>query len=463
MRRLVALTSICLYLSMMVPAYARGFGGAGHFGGGGGFGGGRSFGGGGDFGGGRAFGGGGGFDRSFGGGGGSFDRSFGGGGGSFDRGFGGGSFDRGFEGGGFGGRSGDSAFGGGFGSIAQNHGGQAFGSGGFDKGNFTNRPNIGGGGIDNKPGFGGNHPNYPNGGNHPNWGGGGSHFPTDGGFGNMSKWKNGNFNNNNFHNWNQTNNTFNNNSIRNNFNTYNVNNFNHWGGYGGYGYGYGAHGAWWGYPGGWYCPGWSAATAWTCMGLTSLTSFLGIAAMAGMSGGGGGGGSNNNSPSSVSNVTYEGDNVYINGTPQGSTTDYYNQSVGLASRGYQDFSTENSEGATTDPDNWRSLGVFSLAQAGQTESSMLFQLAINKDGTIRGNYFNQLTQETSTVYGSLDKATQRISFSIGQNNGTVFDTSLADLTKADAPVLVHYSATNTQPMMLVRLEQPKTGAQSTSG
>ncbi len=87
---------------------------------------------------------------------------------------------------------------------------------------------------------------------------------------------------------------------------------------------------------------------------------------------------------------------------------------------------------------------------------MLFQLAIDKDGTVRGNYFNQLTQESSTIYGSLDKATQRISFTIGQKNSTVFDSSLADLTKQDAPVLVHYGPTNTQPMMLVRLEQPKT-------
>jgi hypothetical protein len=193
------------------------------------------------------------------------------------------------------------------------------------------------------------------------------------------------------------------------------------------------------------------------MGLTSLTSFLGIAAMAGMSGGGGGGGgSNNNSPTSVSNVTYEGDNVYINGTPTGSSTaDYYNQAVGLASKGYQDYSADSSDGGATDPKNWQALGVFSLAQPGQTDSTMLFQMAINKEGTVRGNYFNQLTNESSTIYGSLDKKTQRISFTLGQNNATVFDTSLADLTKDDAPVLVHYSATNTQPMMLVRLEQPK--------
>lgn len=86
---------------------------------------------------------------------------------------------------------------------------------------------------------------------------------------------------------------------------------------------------------------------------------------------------------------------------------------------------------------------------------MLLQLAINRDGILRGNYFNQLTNETSEVYGSLDKKTQRVSWTLGQNSSTVFDTALSDLTKEDAPVLVHYGPTNTQSMMLVRVQQPQ--------
>lgn len=191
------------------------------------------------------------------------------------------------------------------------------------------------------------------------------------------------------------------------------------------------------------------------MGLSSLTAFLGLAAVAEGSGGGGGKHSSNNT-SSVTNVSYNGGNVYINGDTAGTEQDYYNQALALANSGAQYATTaEQDPNATVSADQWQALGVFSLVQQGQTESNMLLQLAINKQGIIRGNYFNQLTQESSQVYGSLNKETRRISFTIGQNNNTVFDTSLADVSKDDAPVLVHYSATNTQPMMLVRVQQPK--------
>jgi hypothetical protein len=85
---------------------------------------------------------------------------------------------------------------------------------------------------------------------------------------------------------------------------------------------------------------------------------------------------------------------------------------------------------------------------------MLLQLAINQKGIVRGNYTNQLTNENSQIYGALDKKTQRISWTIGANNSTVFDTSLSDLVNDDSQVLVHYGPTNTRTMALIRLPAP---------
>lgn len=448
MKRLFPVLAIALSLSLSCPVYARGLGG---------FGGGHSFGG-------------------FGGGGHSFS-GFGGGGHSFS------GFEGGHSFGGFGGHNSSGGFGGGFnhlggeGGIHPTSGGfqrpsggfdggfgksGGFGNGGFNRPESGNRPDFGNGGFTNRPGDGGfrpneggwgdrnggwaNHPDQPISGN--NWH---NNFPTDGGLGHFSNWQNNHTNN--FNHFNQNN--WNSNSVRNSFNQYNNVNFNHYGGYGAYGryggYGaYGYHGGWWGYPGGWYCPGWSAATAWTCVGLSALTSFLGIAAIAGS-----GGHKSNNQTSSVTNVSYNGGNVYINGTAAGTDEDYYNQAQGLASVGVQYANVnEQNENTSTSSEEWKSLGVFSLVQPGQTQSSMLVQLAINKDGVVRGNYFNQITNENSEVYGSIDKQTQRISFTLGQNSKTVFDTTLHDIMKEDAPVLVHYGPTNTQSMMLVRLKQP---------
>lgn len=429
---------LALSLVLVTPALARGFGGAG-----GGFGGG----------GGRSFGGGGG-DR-FGGGGGFAGRDGGGFGGRDGGGF------AGRDGGGFAGRDGGGFAGrdGGF-----NQGGFAGRDGGFGQGGFANRDN---GGITGRSNFSG-------------------HLPTDGGFGNLS----GNFTN-------RPNNTtpinrgdLNNqgNKIRDNFsnNTVNNNNVNvdrnaNVNAYGRNGYGYGGHpyangyahgyangnwhGGYWGYPGAWGCAGWSEATAWTCMGLSSLNTFLGMGMMGmAMSGGG-------NSQPSTTNITYQGDTVYNNGQPVGSSQDYYNQAQQLASQSYsQGYGQGMMDTATGAPSangggnsaqgQWQPLGVFALAQPGQTSSQMLLQLAINKDGTVRGNYLNQLTNETSQVYGSLDKKNQRVSWTIGQNNQTVFDTTLPDLTKDDSQVLVHYGPSSTQTMALIRLPQPKGSGQS---
>ena len=49
------------------------------------------------------------------------------------------------------------------------------------------------------------------------------------------------------------------------------------------------------------------------------------------------------------------------------------------------------------------------------------QLAVNKDGTIRGNYYDGLMDTTSPVYGSVDKKTQRAGLTIGKKNDRGFE------------------------------------------
>ncbi len=465
------IAALSLSLLLVMPAVARGGGfGGGGFGGGGG----RGFGGGGFGGGGRDFGSFGGGGRGFGGGRDFGGGSFGGGG----RDFGGGSFGGGgrdFGGGSFGGGGRD--FGGGsFGGGGRDFGGGNAGGRGFGNGNL-------GGGVSTRPvdgGIGGKQPFA-------------GHLPTDGGFGGLAGAGNrpnrpNNIDRNQLNNQgDKIRNNFNNDTFkRNNYNNVNVNR-NAYGGYGRYG-GWGGHAyangwahGWaannwyhgnWGYPGGWYCPGWSSAAAWTCMGVSTLTTFLGLGMM-GMA-------LDDKNQPSTTNITYQGDNVYMNGQPLGTSQEYYQQAQQLASQAYsQGYSDALQNGAGSadgnydyDPANgaspqataaqgeWQPLGVFALAEPGQTSSNMLLQLAINKDGIVRGNYLNQLTNETSQVYGALDKKTKRVSWTIGQNNQTVFDSTLADMVKDDSQVLVHYGPTNTQTMALIRLPQPKDADQS---
>lgn len=486
----VSASTVSSYIGL--PALARGGfgGGGGHFGGFGG--GGHSFGGFGGGGGGH-FGGFGGGDRSFGGGRGfgGGDRGFGGGdhgfGGSTDRtGFG--SGDRGFGGSGgsagFGGRPQSANTGGGFGNIARS-GNSGFGRDGFGNQGGFDRNGMGNNGFRPSTDPIATHGNFSN--KLPgDWGNGGNHPQRP-----INNW-NGNLKNQ----GDKVRNSFNNNGNTYNYNK--TNNFANYGGYHGYGYGgynhgwnpyraYGAqqwyqHGGYWGgYPGGWCCPGWSSATAWTCMGLTTLDSFLGLAAVASLTSGHKSSNNNNNNGSSGggSTVVYQNDNVYVDGQPAGSYQEYYNQAQALAQQGRNDAYNYQYMGASADgsqpqygqpagapptvQQQWAPLGVFSLCEPGQTESTMLFQLAIGQDGTVRGNYTNQLTNENAQIYGSLDKKTQRISWTIGQNPGTVFDTSLATLTQDDSTILVHFGPDNTQQMAFIRMPQPPQGGPDNSG
>ena len=384
---------------MSLPAYARGFGG---------------------------FHGGGGFGR----GGGGFDHSF-------DH--GGGGFDHNFDQGGFGGHENHPNFGGGFNGAA-----------GGDKPVVSNHPNYGMGGD-----HGVNQPNHSN-------------FPTDGGFGNAthdrtpSAWDNGNLHtqgNNvrgNFNGDSFQHNDFNHNDFNRDVNVNNV----HTGGYHAYnGYnGYHGYGGYHGYNN--YYHGYNPTAAmWTFAGITSITmlsTFLGIAVISDLTGNKK---NKNNStaaaaaPVTYSNVTYNNGNVYVDGQATGSASDFYQQAQKLAASGQ----TSTTGSGTDSKKQWQNLGTFSITPKGSDQSDMMVQLEVNAAGVIHGTYYNQLTMETQPVYGAVDKQTQRVSWTLGQNNSTVFDAGLVDLTKEESTVLVHYGADNTQRMALVRLKKAPPG------
>ena len=64
-------------------------------------------------------------------------------------------------------------------------------------------------------------------------------------------------------------------------------------------------------------------------------------------------------------------------------------------------------------------------QGDEQTSNNLFQLALNKDGVIRGNYYDGLMDTTTPVYGSVDKKSQRAAWTIGKKNDRVFETGEA--------------------------------------
>ncbi len=74
------------------------------------------------------------------------------------------------------------------------------------------------------------------------------------------------------------------------------------------------------------------------------------------------------------------------------------------------------------------LGVYTLAPHDQSDTSVMMQLAVTKDGIVRGSYFDLATNREQTVRGAVDKQSQLVAFTIGNDDKNVYETGLASLT-----------------------------------
>ena len=154
------------------------------------------------------------------------------------------------------------------------------------------------------------------------------------------------------------------------------------------------------------------------------------------------------------NITYQNNYVYYGDQPAATTEQYYQQAVDLASA---------NTATSSDETQWLPLGVFGLMADGNTSPQMVFQLAVDKAGVIRGNYYDQVADTTVPVSGSIDRKDQRVAWHVGVTEDLVIETGLYNLTQDQSTALVHYGADKTQQYVLVRLKQPPEGQQSPTG
>ena len=183
---------------------------------------------------------------------------------------------------------------------------------------------------------------------------------------------------------------------------------------------YGIYGAGWytSHPAAWYAAGWAAGTAWNAATWDSLGTYFGYDSYPPVSYDYG------------NNITYQDNDVYIDGQDAGTVQQYYDAAASLAATG-------TSADAKSDG-NWMPLGVFALCKPNETKSDLAMQLAVNRDGVLRGNYTDAATNQTQLIHGSVDKKTQRVSFTVGDNKTNVIETGLYNLTKDEAPALIHF-------------------------
>lgn len=149
-----------------------------------------------------------------------------------------------------------------------------------------------------------------------------------------------------------------------------------------------------------------------------------------------------------SEIYYQGDSVYVNDAPVASAQEYYQQAAKI---------TTAPEDKSSQEEELMPLGVFALSQTDSTSSNTLLQLSVDKQGIIKGIYYNTNTNTSRPIKGSVDKQTQRAawSFADGSNTDIIMETGIYNLTQDQTEVLVHFGKDTTQRWLMVRMEQPQ--------
>jgi hypothetical protein len=195
---------------------------------------------------------------------------------------------------------------------------------------------------------------------------------------------------------------------------------------------------WYGdHPGAWAASGWASGAAWVPSTWEAIAGQCGYGTAV---------------PTSYNygvNVNAQDGNVTVDGENVGTTAEFSQQAADLAQTG--------TAAETTDSETWLPLGVFAMVRNESQHPHLTVQLAINKDGILRGNYTDEVTDNALPIHGAVDKTTKRAAWTVGGNTQTVMEAGLDDLTHSEASALIHRNG-KTDHWLLVRLEQPQPAA-----
>jgi hypothetical protein len=144
------------------------------------------------------------------------------------------------------------------------------------------------------------------------------------------------------------------------------------------------------------------------------------------------------------NVGYgEDGNVYQDGEPVASAQQYYDEANQIAALG-----------AESQNDEWLPLGVFGVVSEGQESTDRVAQLAMNKEGVIRGNLHDVVANTVVPITGAVDAKSQRVAMKIEGNDAAVVEAGLYNLTNDEVPVLLLFGPDQQETRTLIRLSPP---------
>jgi hypothetical protein len=151
------------------------------------------------------------------------------------------------------------------------------------------------------------------------------------------------------------------------------------------------------------------------------------------------------------NVVYRDNYVYVNEQQVAPAQEYYTQAATIAESIPEDVQPETVE--------WLPLGVYAITDAEGTDTGMMLQLAVSKEGIIAGTFYNSTTEDGRPVEGMVDRESQRAAWHFAdKETPVVMEAGIYDLTQDETPALLHFDEDNTQNWLLVRLPEPEEDA-----
>jgi len=117
----------------------------------------------------------------------------------------------------------------------------------------------------------------------------------------------------------------------------------------------------------------------------------------------------------------------------------------------EEVSVEESVDAAAEK-QWLSLGAYELLAPGEARATRVIELAVARDGEVRGNHFDWIGNDVEPIHGHVDQQTTRLSWTVGQGSA-VFQATFQDLMQAQGQVAVQLPDGQTADWQVVRLAQ----------
>ncbi len=91
-----------------------------------------------------------------------------------------------------------------------------------------------------------------------------------------------------------------------------------------------------------------------------------------------------------------------------------------------------------DDAHWMPIGVFALKPAGQTEATRVIQLAVSREGIVRGSHYDLISDHVQDVRGAVNKQDLRITWTIGETGSVLFEMPLDEFSREPGRVTLHF-------------------------